>query len=84
MAKAQNAPCDHGEVQHHSHGSVYCPKCRRWGGISQPPEFGVVGVLAEAIFGKGANGAEEGYAAEYKGSLAALGYEITPITGKTR
>ena len=84
MAKTTITPCDHGEVQHHPHGSEFCPKCRRWGGISQPPEFGVVSVIAEAIFGKGANGAEQGYAAEYKDNLAALGYEVVPIASRSR
>ena len=84
MAKTTHTPCDHGEVQHHLHGSVFCPKCRRWGGIAQDPEFGVVDALAEANFGKGANGAELGYAAEYNGNLAALGYEIVPIIRQAR
>jgi hypothetical protein len=28
--------CDHGEVQSHGRGRIFCVKCRRWGGIDQP------------------------------------------------
>jgi len=83
-ASVTRQPCEHGEIQIHPHGRIYCPKCRKWGGIYPEPASGVVEAAAYAIFGKGYNGAEAGYAAEYVANLIAAGYSIVPPAAKTR